>query len=353
MKRSNVLVTASGGIVAQGIIKCLKLSNKQKKSSTNYKIFATDVNAKAPGLYRADVGILVPPVTAEHYLNFIMKTCITKKIDAIFIGSDEELVPLTMAKREIENKTGTIVISNPIDVVLKSGDKWKTYEFLRKNGLPCADSALPQDQDKFLKEHKFPIVVKPREGHGSLHFYLVNNAKELDNAENAIRNAGWRPLLQEYLDGKDSEFTTGITVSNDGKIMSSIAMNKTLRSGQTYKAFIDSYKDIRRSAEQVALKIGARGAINIQAKMAKGKPKIFEINARFSATTPLRAVAGINEPDIVFRNMVLGEKIHMKEYKKLVCMRYWNEVYIPYSTYKKTEHEKKIERSNSFIPDYF
>ena len=87
--------------------------------------------------------------------------------------------------------------------------------------------------------------------------------------------------------------------------------------------------------------------------MIKGKPKIFEINARFSATTPLRAVAGINEPDIVFRNMVLGEKIRMKEYKKLVCMRYWNEVYIPYSIYKKTEHDKKTERANSFIPDYF
>src|ERR1051326_8532714 len=104
MKRSNVLVTASGGIVAQGIIKCFKISKKQKKSSTNYKIFATDVNAKARGLYRADVGLLVPPVTDIHYLSFIIKTCITKKIDAIFIGSEEELVPLTMAKREIEDK---------------------------------------------------------------------------------------------------------------------------------------------------------------------------------------------------------------------------------------------------------
>ena len=119
MKRSNILVTASGGIVAQGIIKCLRLSNKQKKSSTNYKIFATDVSAKAPGLYRADAGILVPPVTAAHYLDFIMKTCIAKKIDAIFIGSEEELVPLTMAKREIEHRTGKIDTPNPMEVMLK------------------------------------------------------------------------------------------------------------------------------------------------------------------------------------------------------------------------------------------
>ncbi|HJW19288.1 MAG TPA: ATP-grasp domain-containing protein, partial [Candidatus Nitrosotalea sp.] len=203
------------------------------------------------------------------------------------------------------------------------------------------------------KKYKFPIVIKTREGHGSLHFYLVHNNKELDNAANAIRNAGWRPLLQEYLQGDDTEFTTGVTVSQDGKVMSSISINKFLKSGQTYKAFIDNYKVVRQSAEQAALKIGARGAINIQAKIAKGKPKIFEINARFSATSPLRAVAGINEPDIVFRNMVLDEHINMKEYKKLVCLRYWNEVYIPYSTYKKVEHDKKVQRSDAFIQDYF
>ena len=95
------------------------------------------------------------------------------------------------------------------------------------------------------------------------------------------------------------------------------------------------------------------GAINIQAKIVNEKPKIFEINARFSATSPLRAVAGINEPDIVFRNIVLGENIKIKEYKKLVCMRYWNEVYVPYATYKKVEYSKKVERSDSFIPDIF
>src|SRR5579885_810233 len=257
MKKSNVLVTASGGIVAQGIIKCLNIANKQKKSDLSYKIISTDISAKAPGLYRTDEGILVPSVTAPNYLNFIMKTCIEKKIKAIFIGSDEELLPLTMASQEIERKTGAIVLSNPIDVVSKAGDKWKTFEYLKEKGLPCADSSLPQDQDRFLKEHGFPIVVKPREGHGSLHFYIVCHNRDLESAENVIRNEGWRLLLQEYLKGDDSEFTTGVTISHDGKVMSSIAMSKTLKSGQTYKAFIDSYKGVRRSAEQVAVKIGA------------------------------------------------------------------------------------------------
>ena len=143
-------------------------------------------------------------------------------------------------------------------------------------------------------------------------------------------------------------------VNKTGKnVMSSISMRKTLKQGQTYKAFIDDFHDVRKSAEETALKIGCRGSINIQAKMIENMPKIFEINPRFSATCPIRATAGVNEPDIVFRNFILGEEIKIDTYQKLVCMRYWNEVYVPYSTYEKTNRMRKVTSSDSFIPNYF
>jgi carbamoyl-phosphate synthase large subunit len=349
----NILVTAAGSIVGQGVIKCLRLANMQQKTADNYKIIAGDMSVQAAGIYRANLGIILPPVTSPEYLDFIIKTCISLKIKAIFIGSDEELLPLTLAKNEIENKSGAVVITNPLNTVLKAVDKWKTFEFLRQNNLPCSDSALPEDQDRFVKEHGFPLVVKPREGHGSLHFYLVHDLEELQTAINSIKKVGWRPLLQEYLDNGNAEFTTGITISKNGKIMSSIAMRKILKNGQTYKAFIDNYKVVRKSAEEIALAAGGRGPLNIQAKMADGKPKVFEINARFSATSPLRAVAGINEPDIVFRNVILCENINIEKYEKLVCMRYLNEVYVPYSTYEQVEHDKIAQQVDSFIPNYF
>jgi carbamoyl-phosphate synthase large subunit len=36
----------------------------------------------------------------------------------------------------------------------------------------------------------------------------------------------------------------------------------------------------------------------------------------------MRAAAGVNEPDLLFRNIVLGEAIKLFDYKKIVCMRY-------------------------------
>jgi carbamoyl-phosphate synthase large subunit len=103
----------------------------------------------------------------------------------------------------------------------------------------------------------------------------------------------------------------------------------------------------------VALKLGARGAINIQARIKEGIPKTFEINPRFSATCPMRSAAGVNEPDLVFRNAVLGEDLKINDYQRLLCMRYWNEVYVPYSTYEKTLTARRVKENDSFIINYF
>ena len=42
----------------------------------------------------------------------------------------------------------------------------------------------------------------------------------------------------------------------------------------------------------------------------------------------MRAAAGINEPDLLYRNVILSEDLEMTSYEKLVAMRYWNEVYV-------------------------
>lgn len=340
---ARVLVTAAGSIVAQGIIKSLKLANR-------YTIIAADMSPLAAGLYRCDGGILVPAVSSPDYIESMIKVCNDNDVHAVFCGSDDELLVLAGAKEEIESRTGAKLLTGSLKALAIARDKWATYEFCRANSLPCSPSSLPEGRDEFAKEFGFPLVVKPREGYGSLHFYIVNNKEEMDSAISAIEKAGWRPLLQKYLAG--DEFTTGVTVDRSCRYaMSSISIKKTIKQGQTYKAFIDDYHDVRRSAEEVALKLGACGPVNVQAKM-EGDAAVFEINPRFSATCPMRAAAGVNEPDIVFRNNVLGEELKIESYERLVCMRYWNEVYVPYTLYEKAARGGKIEKG-SFVLDYF
>ena len=349
-----MLVTAAGTIVSQGIMKSLKLANSIPDNPVKYKIVTTDANSEATGLYRSDMGVVVPLASSPEYIDSIVKICKDQMIRAIFVGSDEELAILSKASKRIQDETEAVVIANPPEVISIGQDKWRTFEFLKRNNLPCAESSLVDDQDRFTQEFGFPLVVKPREGHGSLHISVAKNRDEIKNAVSEIERAGWIPMLQEYLPAQDQEYTTGVTIDQEGKyVMSSISMRRKLKDGQTYKAFVDDFQNIRKFAGETAMKLGARGPINVQARLVGDKPRVFEINPRFSASVPIRAVAGINEPDILYRNFCLKEEIRVNSYRKLVCMRYMNEIYIPSDSYERTLKNGLMRTEDSFIPDYF
>jgi carbamoyl-phosphate synthase large subunit len=348
-----VVVTATGSVVGEGIIKCLRLANAKSEGRVRYRIVAADASPLAAGLYRGDRGVLLPAGTAPDYVDGLIRTTKRAGATAVFVGSEEELGPITGSQARIEEETGASVIVNPPDVLSAARDKWQTYVALRRLGLPYAESALPDGMDSFMKDNSFPLVVKPREGHGSVGFYIVRDREGAKEAISTIQRMGWRPLLQEFLGDGDQEYTTGVvTDARDGDVVSSISMRRTLKGGQTYKAFVDDFKDARRLAEEIATKMECRGPLNVQARMVGDRLKVFELNPRVSASCPIRAVAGVNEPDILYRNTVLDEKIRISSYQRLASFRYWNEVYVPYSTMEEIAREGETDGPAGFVPDY-
>jgi carbamoyl-phosphate synthase large subunit len=381
-KKATVLVTSAGGIVGQGIMKSLRLASSSSLAPISYRILAVDASPLAAGLYRSDIGHIVPKATDPGYIDSIIKYLRDYEVEALFVGSDEELMAIATAKKRIEMESPSKVLVTELDVIRIARDKWETYKVLKANNLSCAESCLPEDKDEFAEKFGFPLVVKPREGFGSVNFFVVKSNDEIEYALTRIQDYGWKPMIQEYLPGLDDEFTSGVTVDKNGTYtMSSIAIRKYLKGGQTYKAFIDDYPIVRLSAENVAEKLGVTGAVNIQAKyvpneealsssqnatvseprnpneiLHNGRMKIFEINPRFSATCPLRSYAGINEPDIVFRNVVFDEKVDkISICRKLVCMRYWNEVYVDLEAYQNLKCVGSVKQGleNSNVPCYF
>jgi carbamoyl-phosphate synthase large subunit len=343
LKRTNVLVTGVGGIVGQAIVKCLKMANERKHPSPCYNIIGVDASPLSAGLYLVDKGAIIPKALDPEFIRSISGVIERYRVKAVFIGTDLELNVISKNKIAIEEKTGAKILVSPTDVIEIARDKWNTFKFLRNKGFACPDSSLPEDLKKFVDTHDFPLVVKPREGYGSVEFHISNNIRELEESINSIERLGWQPMIQEYL-GPNAEFTTGVCVDYLGKqVMSSISIKKFLKNGQTYKAFIDDFSDVRILSERIALALGVMGAVNIQSKISDGVNKVFEINPRLSATCAMRAAAGINEPDLLFRNVVLGEPIKLDEYKKLVCMRYWEEISIEKEKYKKNLEEWNVE----------
>jgi carbamoyl-phosphate synthase large subunit len=353
--RARVLVTAAGGIIAQGIIKALKLANASS-GPVDYHIVGVDMSPLSAGLYRCDQGIIVPPADSSQYVDNIVQICKDQDIDALFVGSDDELLILAKAKERIEHESNSTVIVGSFQALAIGRDKWETYQFCKKAGIDCPQSSLVEDSDELLEKWGYPVIVKPTTGYGSREVYCAKNRDEVSYAISAINACGWRPMLQRYVPG--AEYTSGITVEKAGRyVISSIAMQKMIKQGQTHKAVIDDFRPVRRAAETVALKLGTCGPVNVQARLDQdGKPLLIEINPRFSASCPMRAVAGINEPDVAFRNIVLGEELKkIDTYKSLVCLRYWNEVYVPRMLFDKASIDGVVDHrgDDSFIPPYF
>jgi carbamoyl-phosphate synthase large subunit len=354
IKTASVIVTGVGGIVGQGIIKSLKYNNTLKHRRVNYKIIGLDASPMSVGLYCVDKGLLLPRSTDADYIQSLISISRKHSIDAIYVSTDPELDVVHKNKRLIEMETNSKVLINQPEVVRIARDKWNTYQFLKQSGFPTPKTVLPKDVNDLIEEYGFPLVVKPREGFGSKLFHVVHDLTQLEVAIAEIQKAGWKPIIQEFIEGDESgsEYSTGIVLSNKGKnIISSITIKKLSKFGQTYKAFIEDNSDVRMLSERVSSTIGSIGAINIQTKSHNDGHKILEINARFSASCPMRTIAGVNEPDLVYRDNVLNDEIRVTEYKKIVCMRFFDEMYIDYLTLNKISKHKYIEGVQPNFPN--
>jgi carbamoyl-phosphate synthase large subunit len=241
----------------------------------------------------------------------------------VLIGTDVELMVLSINKPYIDTAFNTQVIVSPPDVIRIADDKWLTYQFLVSNGFPYIQSALPDDMARLLGECDFPLIVKPRSGARSVGVHKVSNEQELNRALSLVHN----PIIQKCVSSSTQEYTSGIVIV-DGNVRAVVTMRRDLRDGNTYRAYIESDSPFNELLAKIAKRLGGVGSINFQFRSDGGVPKIFEINARFSGTTPLRALVGFNEVDFIVRHYMCSDPIPPPTLRPGVILRYWDELVI-------------------------
>ena len=337
----NVLITGTGGGVGQSIFKSLRLS------SIPTKIITTDINPLATGIYQGDKGYIVPEANNPEFVDKIIEICIDEDIQIIFIGSDPELPVFAENKFKIEKETDAkVVISSPEKILIGS-DKWETYLFLKKNGLPYPESALPENMSELIKKTGFPVIVKPRRGSASRDVYIAKNYEELNVFLKRVSD----PIIQEYLIPEDEEYTSG-AVMFEGELLGVLIMKREIKGGNTYRGVIDYHEEVRSAVEKITRKFDQFGPANFQMRLTDRGPITFEINPRFSGTTAIRAYYGFNEPEAAINYLLFGKKESMHHTNGIVT-RYMNEVYIPTEEYEQVKQTGSIEQSKSRIMDYF
>lgn len=352
--RINVLVTGvGGGGHGEQVLKALRMAE------TPYTIVGTDMSPISMGLYEVDKRYVVPPANESTYIAKILDICERENIAALITGSEPELSKVSENRGEFEERRILLLINAP-NVLKICMDKWKTYNFLMSNGFDCPRSLLVGEGTDLENLDvgnilTLPVVIKPAlASGGSSNVFLAQDQEELIFFVKYLKKQGLRPLVQEYIGSHEEEYTVGIlTDIIRGDLIGSIAIKRQILSGLSNKikvknrhpdkvksdiltissgisqGIIDDFPEVRRYGEEVALKLGSKGPLNIQCRKVEERVYAFEINPRFSGTTSLRAMVGYNELDILIRKHILGEDIGTIEYRKGVIVRGLSELYIP------------------------
>jgi carbamoyl-phosphate synthase large subunit len=311
-KLIKVMVAGIGGAsLGTEIAKSLKLAGR-------YDIYGCDISATAYGLY--EVGFSKTyRVSRENYVKSVLATCIDAGVEWLIPGGEQPMTLLGEAS-EIFAEAGIRLLANSPEIIATFSDKQETFKQLAAVGVPIPRT-VAIDCSADIDKIGLPCIIKPATGTGGSAsvFFAVSVDEAMIYAE-FIRRNGSQPIAQEYIDVVEGEFTIGVLSMPDRKVAGSIALRRDLnaklsvayrgRGGIVSSGYsqghIGEYPELCQQAERIALAIGSRGPINIQARVREGQLLPFEINPRFSASTYLRAMAGFNEVDIMLQYLALG-----------------------------------------------
>lgn len=332
-----ILVTGAGALLGQGILRSIDKSK--------YFVHTADPQCLASGHWLGAFAHLIPFANHPDYLSEIIEIVKKFKIDVVLVGTDVELFSFANSRQYFLDELGVnVIVSNP-EVIEIANDKWLTAEFLRKNNFPYALSALTHDKkglSKLLQKCDFPLIAKPVNGARSIGLELINSSNELEKITSYQNNL----VVQEYLPSNEGEFTSGCIVER-GKTSAVVTLKRDLRDGNTFRAFykkeFEKYSDF---ISKVAETLGVEGPCNFQFRIKNGIPIIFEINARFSGTTPLRKIFGFNEVEALLRSIFEKKKITKPVLKEGVVLRTVSDIFIHesiISSYQKFNEFKNPE----------
>lgn len=327
----SVLVTGAGGGVGQGIIKSLRLI-----PDLDLRVIGADASTQAAGLYACDKAYLVEPCLAPGYLDSLARIFATEKVDYYFPGTDIELAFCAEHKAEIIQTHGVTVVVNPLEVVGIADDKARTAAFLASHDLPHPKTwSLAHARDSRTVD--FPVIVKPAVG-----FRSIGVEKAHDHADLlAYPGEPDGIIVQELIGSDDQEFTCTIVGHKSG-LSPVLSLRRDLRSGDTYRAFPERVPQIDEYVRKVAALLKIEGSCNFQLRLTEdGVPKIFEINARYSGTTPLCAQLGFNPVEYYLKRDI-GEDYMPNIAWDSAVLRFWSEVVVPKEMQNRLEHDGSV-----------
>lgn len=280
------------------------------------KVYAANSSALSSALEVADEGVVTPIIYSDEYIPFLLNFCKEHHIDALMSLFDVDL-PVLAANKEHFEEIGTKVIVSDPEVIDICNDKWKSFCFIRDNGFSAIPTYLQLDEALSALERseiRYPLIIKPRWGMGSIAVYEAENEEELRVFYNKARNDVFASylkyesamdvdnsiLIQQKIEGQEYGMDNICDLS--GNYITTIIRKKiAMRSGETDCAEVVDDPQLRKTAERLAKLTKHVGNMDMDVIVSQNTYYILEMNARFGGGYPFSHIAGVNLPEAMIR----------------------------------------------------
>lgn len=247
-----------------------------------------------------DEKILDPRVAAdgEEYISFLIETITEKGYDILLPVA--EMTTDKITKHEEELKKHVKLACAPRESYLNAFDKQRTFELAAQTNIPRPLTRRDgQSVEEYLRTVSFPLIIKPRNGVGSIGFHKFESESDFWSyiAEKNINLDDY--VLQEFVHYKDR---LGVVVFMDqhGKACMAYA-DEILRwypidaGTATAIRSIDNPEMIQHAVRLLqAMNWHGVAALSYMVDVETGEPKLCEINGRIPASIKLSWQLGYN-----------------------------------------------------------
>ncbi len=328
MNEIRVLILGMSGNVSQGILKAIR------NSGLNCYIVGACVISDTEGLYLCDKAYTSPYAISKEFIPWLFDLCVSEKIKIVFSGVEEVIDVISPVRENLLHETGAIFRASSPDKLEIGRDKLLTCRWLESHAFPAPACRLSGEANNLLEQYQYPLIAKPRRGKGSNGVFMVKNEEDL---KKAMETSDY--VVQEYIGNAEHEYTVGCYQSLNGFIPEPIIMHRTLKDGTSWKIEVVTDSAIRKLSEQICAAFQPDGPLNIQLRLDKnGIPVPFELNVRFTGTTPMRAQFGFCDVKAMLLESVLHQSIEgIFSIQHGRAFRYINELYVMTGNLKREE----------------
>lgn len=188
----------------------------------------------------------------------------------------------------------------PRKIYLQAFNKQNTFDQAMKSGIPCPYTRRSdQDIEDFLKQAKFPIIIKPRQGIGSIGFHKFKTEEEFREhlAYPSFNVDDY--VVQEFVNF-ENRIGTNLFVDKKGNICTSYAVDVIrwfpIDAGAGVLIQTVDAHEILRYAGKLLQDLGWQGFANVAFMIDKetGEPRLMEINGRIPASVKVSFMLGFN-----------------------------------------------------------